>query len=290
MKRRNGEGTVYRRKDGRWCAAYMDNDHKRKYVYGKSKEDAETKLTKAMLKIRPNTPYCHFNGLDEGIPIHIESREYYNYFIFENLIELELIPNYYRDGSKMITLRIKPSLDWMRACEYKVSRSVFTEDYSLFGCQDQHVSATVAGLLVDITISHIFNGLENGCPAMLSIEGIVRSVVPTKEETDRLIAESKSTVIDNLSAISGKLIPKEEFIAFTDDILADLRLLVYNIPPRLKEDCENADVDKWEKVNREFKKRGRALSKSSMDFLREFYEIPFSIKTNNGYYLISHFQ
>ena len=36
MKRSKGEGSVYKRKDGSWCAQHHDGN-KRRYIYGKKK-------------------------------------------------------------------------------------------------------------------------------------------------------------------------------------------------------------------------------------------------------------
>lgn len=46
MKRSNGEGTIFKRKDGRWCAAYYDEGPvpKRHFVYGKTQAEVKRKL------------------------------------------------------------------------------------------------------------------------------------------------------------------------------------------------------------------------------------------------------
>lgn len=48
MKRSNGEGTIYKRKDGRWCAAYYDDAPypKRHFVYGSTQKEVKEKLEK----------------------------------------------------------------------------------------------------------------------------------------------------------------------------------------------------------------------------------------------------
>ena len=43
-KRSNGEGTIYKRKDGRWCASYFDNNYNRHSVYGKTQAEVKKKL------------------------------------------------------------------------------------------------------------------------------------------------------------------------------------------------------------------------------------------------------
>lgn len=46
MKRSNGEGTIFKRKDGRWCGAYYDESPtpKRHFVYGKTQAEVKKKL------------------------------------------------------------------------------------------------------------------------------------------------------------------------------------------------------------------------------------------------------
>jgi len=50
-RRGRGEGSIYRRKDGRWVGQYdlcTDLGKKTKYIYGKDRKEVATKLTKAM--------------------------------------------------------------------------------------------------------------------------------------------------------------------------------------------------------------------------------------------------
>ena len=50
-KRGNGEGTIYRRKDGKWATqytVYTAEGRKRKTLYGKTRSEVATKLTKAL--------------------------------------------------------------------------------------------------------------------------------------------------------------------------------------------------------------------------------------------------
>ena len=46
-RREKGEGSIYRRKDGRWVGEY-EVDGKRRYIYGKTRKEVVGKLTKAM--------------------------------------------------------------------------------------------------------------------------------------------------------------------------------------------------------------------------------------------------
>lgn len=52
-KRTNGEGTIYKRADGRWCAAYYVGI-KRKFLYGKSQKEVKYKLKALMEEEKEN--------------------------------------------------------------------------------------------------------------------------------------------------------------------------------------------------------------------------------------------
>ncbi len=47
-RRARGEGSIYKRRDGRWCGKYTDANGKTRYVYGKTKAEVRAKLTKAV--------------------------------------------------------------------------------------------------------------------------------------------------------------------------------------------------------------------------------------------------
>lgn len=49
MKRRaNNEGSIYRRSDGRWCAAISVDHGRRKFFYGKTRQEVASRLTAAL--------------------------------------------------------------------------------------------------------------------------------------------------------------------------------------------------------------------------------------------------
>lgn len=56
-RRGNGEGAIYKRKDnGLWCASLTLTTGKRKYLYGHTREDVATKLTRAMRDVQDGLP------------------------------------------------------------------------------------------------------------------------------------------------------------------------------------------------------------------------------------------
>ena len=46
--RGNGEGSIYQRSDGKWCAAVWLDGGKRKVIYGRTRLDVAKKLTGAL--------------------------------------------------------------------------------------------------------------------------------------------------------------------------------------------------------------------------------------------------
>jgi integrase len=47
-RRTKDEGSIYKRKDGRWCGMYIDANGKSRYVFGKTRAEVRAKLTKAI--------------------------------------------------------------------------------------------------------------------------------------------------------------------------------------------------------------------------------------------------
>jgi hypothetical protein len=59
-KRGQGEGSIYKRADGRWVAVlnlgYQNGKLKRKYYYGQTRSEAADQLTEALEKHRKGLP------------------------------------------------------------------------------------------------------------------------------------------------------------------------------------------------------------------------------------------
>lgn len=56
MRRGKGEGSISKRKDGRWQARYQANG-KRKYVYGRTRREVAKKLAAALSEINSGLVY-----------------------------------------------------------------------------------------------------------------------------------------------------------------------------------------------------------------------------------------
>src|SRR2546423_14743129 len=69
--RGHGEGSVYRRKDGRWTASMTLEDHSRKYFYGETRKEAYEKLQKALHEQKQGTLLV---GPQQMLKEHLEYR------------------------------------------------------------------------------------------------------------------------------------------------------------------------------------------------------------------------
>lgn len=114
-RRANGEGTIVRRKDGRWCIAVhlqaTDGTIKRVFLYGKTYADVRDKLNEVLEKSR------------KGIPIPAKPwkvGEYLDYWL-EHVAKSSLRPATYALYETMVRLYIKPGLGRYRLDRLSVS-------------------------------------------------------------------------------------------------------------------------------------------------------------------------
>jgi integrase len=98
-RRVKGEGSVYRRKDGRYMGEYTDATGKRRFVSGKSKQDVATKLRKAL------------EGKDKGLSYNSKGltvARYLNQWL--ESIQDKVAPGTYRPYEAISRLHLKPAL------------------------------------------------------------------------------------------------------------------------------------------------------------------------------------
>jgi len=103
-KRGRGEGSIYKRKDGRWTAAvtlgYHNGKLKRKTVYGETRKEVQDKLTIVLRKVQ------------EGIAISNE-RETLGQFLqawLKDVVKPNVRPKTHRTYSDHVKLHIEPAL------------------------------------------------------------------------------------------------------------------------------------------------------------------------------------
>ena len=76
MKRGNGEGTIYKRKDGRWCGAfYSEAENKRPFVYASSYKSVKEKMREKSLEstlMDSDNPEVKYS-LEDWIKVYLET-------------------------------------------------------------------------------------------------------------------------------------------------------------------------------------------------------------------------
>ena len=118
----------------------------------------------------------------------------------------------------------------------------------------------------------------------------------TGEVAEKIIRESRQTeemqsrtrIIAVLGGITGKKKLRGEFIEISDGVHEDLKVIVKE-PVDFPDETlrTNEQFDRWSKINREFSKTGKVISKQSMEFLREFCRIPYQVTTDgHGGYMV----
>src|SRR6266487_2937952 len=97
-KRGNGEGSIYRRQDGRWVAEITIEGRKRKFVYGKTRKDVQEKLKVALheqqqgtLVTAPQQTLAQFltDWLENSQKQSVRPRTYERY---EEIVRLHIVP------------------------------------------------------------------------------------------------------------------------------------------------------------------------------------------------------
>jgi integrase len=121
-KRGNGEGSIYRRKDGGWCAqytVYTDKGRKRKTLYGKTRAEVAAKLAKAA------------SDRDDGLVFDAENLklgEYLDRWLTDSVKDTVRLTTY-QGYERICRLHLKPSLERIRLKDLTVVhvRSLYRE-------------------------------------------------------------------------------------------------------------------------------------------------------------------
>jgi integrase len=93
MRRRgHGEGSIFKRKDGRWAASITLENHKRKTFYGKTKKEVQERLKKAQLEqhqgtfiVRAQQTIAHY--LNDWLEVHKLTAQHLEKLYIEKLEE-----------------------------------------------------------------------------------------------------------------------------------------------------------------------------------------------------------
>ena len=103
-RRGNHEGSIYRRKDGRWAAAISVEGGKRRYVYGKTRAEVATKLR--------NVQQAQANGLpmaDGRVTVGEFLRTW-----LSDIVSARVRPRTWRGYEQIVRLHLAPALGRVR--------------------------------------------------------------------------------------------------------------------------------------------------------------------------------
>src|SRR6266567_2316720 len=99
-RRGHGEGSITRRKDGRYQAAITLENHERKYFYGKTRKEVQEKLNKALYEQKQGTLVT---GPQQTLKAHLERW-------LEQVCKLTMRPNTYKNYRSAINCHLIPAL------------------------------------------------------------------------------------------------------------------------------------------------------------------------------------
>src|ERR1700680_4919060 len=99
-RRGHGEGSITRRKDGRYQAALTLENHKRKYIYGKTRKEVQDKLNKALYEQKLGTLAI---GPEQTLKMFLEKW-------LEQVCKLTMRPNTYKEYRSAINCHLIPAL------------------------------------------------------------------------------------------------------------------------------------------------------------------------------------
>ena len=103
-RRGNGEGTILKRKDGRWAAAIVQDDGSRKWIYGKTRREVAGRLTKVQRDIAEGRPV-----MNERLTV----AEYLCCWLYE-VAKQRTRPMTFRGYEHLVRLHLLPTLGRVR--------------------------------------------------------------------------------------------------------------------------------------------------------------------------------
>ncbi len=116
-RRGNGEGTILKRKDGRWAAAIVQDDGTRKWIYAKTRREVAARLTKIQRDIAEGLPTLGRVRLAKLTPHHVHS------LIVDKTREGRLAPRTIQYMHSVLRAALNQALRW-RMVHYNAASMV----------------------------------------------------------------------------------------------------------------------------------------------------------------------
>ena len=233
-RRTNGEGSIYKRTDGRWCARYTFNG-KRRDITGKTQTEVKHKLKSTLAELE--------KASNMGNPDYIEKRkttlEDWLYYWLETFIKPTVKPSTYSGYERDIRNHVVPAIGHYKMCELNLP--ILQEFFN--SKKRTSINDKTLGKLSAKSIKKSRNMMnyafrkaqEHGILLHNILSGVITQAVPKREirvltpmEQDKLIA----TVKDNLETWqSGFAIIFALFTGVREGELLGLRWMDIDLNP-----------------------------------------------------------
>lgn len=184
-RRCNGEGSIYKRNDGRWAATVSLGDGRRKSYYGRTRQDVSQKLAKARYEVQ------------QGLPVVPEKETVgaYLHRWIEEIAKPTIRTATYEGYERMIRLHVRPAIGKIR----------------LARLSPDHLSRMYAGLLskglspksVRLIHAMLHRALRQALRLRLVAVNVSESVDPPRLEHREFRALSPEEVKRLISAAKG---------------------------------------------------------------------------------------
>lgn len=185
MKRSNGEGTIYKRNDGRWCAAFFDEEDKRHFVYGRTQAEVKKKL-----KTKMEDPNSGRKKNQE-----IQTLEEWTKYFLDTYKKNELKESTYAEYLSLHRKHIKESLIGKEKLE-KLTSNQFQEFYNKkqeegYNAKTiKHIYTLVNSALNKAVQLKMIKDNVNNCVILPKIQ-VYKTNILTAEEVKKLLTEAK---------------------------------------------------------------------------------------------------
>ncbi len=146
-RRGHGEGSIYRRKDGRWTAAITLDGHKRKTFYGETRKEVQDKLNAALHEQKQGVLAT---GPQQTLGAYLERW-------LEQVVKLTLRPNTYKGYRSVTNYHLIPALGYIKLQKLSI------EHLQAFFAQKQgQVEPSMIGYIHSVLNSALKNAVKWG--------------------------------------------------------------------------------------------------------------------------------
>src|SRR6266699_1404808 len=193
-RRGHGEGSIYRRKDGRWTAAITLESHKRKTFYGETRKEVQDKLNAALHEQKKGTLAT---GPQQTLGAYLERW-------LEQVVKLTLRPNTYKGYRSVTNYHLIPALGYIKLQKLSI------EHLQAFFAQKQgQVEPSMIGYIHSVLNSALKNAVKWGLvgrnvASLVSLPQIERyeGQVLTVDQARKLLEVARGSRLDVLLLIA----------------------------------------------------------------------------------------